>query len=76
MDTVSFLNNYSSSFVRFSWIMLLQSSILILILLTLDLLLQRKVRAVFRYCLWMLLLVKLVLPVDLALPYSPAYWAS
>ena len=76
MDTVSFLNYYSSSFARFSWIMLLQSSVLILILLGLDLLLRQKVRAVFRYCLWMLLLVKLVLPVGLALPCSPAYWAS
>lgn len=76
MDIVSFLNNHSSNFVHFAWTMLLQSSLLILILLALDLLLRRKVRAVFRYCLWMLLLVKLVLPVGLALPYSPAYWAS
>jgi hypothetical protein len=76
MDTVSFLNNYSGIFVRFSGIMLAQSGILILILLILDLLLRRKVRAVFRYCLWMLLLAKLVLPVGLSLPYTPAYWAG
>jgi beta-lactamase regulating signal transducer with metallopeptidase domain len=76
MDTVSILNHYSNAFVHFSWIMLLQSSVLILILLGLDVLLRRKVRAVFRYCLWMLVLVKLVLPVGLALPCSPAYYAS
>ena len=76
MDTVSFLNHTSSVFVRFSWIMLLQSSLLIVILLGLDVLLRQKVRAVFRYCLWMLVLIKLVLPVGLALPCSPAYYAS
>jgi len=41
MDTVSFLNNYSNPFIRFSWIMLLQSSVLILILLGLDVLLRQ-----------------------------------
>ena len=76
MDTISLFNNFSSSFVRFSWLMLVQSGILILILLALDILLRRKVKAVFRYCLWMLLLAKLVLPVGFALPSSPAYWAG
>ena len=54
--------------------MLWQSSVLILILLLLNVLLRKRVKAVFRYCLWMLLLAKLVLPVGLALPCSPAYW--
>lgn len=76
MDSISFFNNFSSSFVSFSWLMLLQSSILILILLALDILMRRKVKAVFRYCLWLLLLAKLLLPVGFALPSSPAYWTT
>jgi beta-lactamase regulating signal transducer with metallopeptidase domain len=74
MDTVSLINQYSSSLIQFAWTMLWQSSALILILLLLNLLLRKRVKALFRYCLWMLLLAKLVLPVGLALPCSPAYW--
>jgi ankyrin repeat protein/beta-lactamase regulating signal transducer with metallopeptidase domain len=76
MDTVSFINHYSTEFMRFSSTMLWQSSVLILILLLINFVLRKWVKAVFRYCLWMLLLVKLVLPVGLALPSSPAYWVS
>jgi hypothetical protein len=45
------------SFVDFSTSMLIQSSVLIVVLLALDLLLRKKVRAIFRYCIWMLVLV-------------------
>jgi beta-lactamase regulating signal transducer with metallopeptidase domain len=76
MDTVSLINHTSSEFIRFSWAMLWQSSVLVLILLLANWLLRRRVRAVYRYCLWMLLLFKLVLPVEWALPCSPAYWAG
>ena len=76
MDIISYLNQCSSSFIQFSWTMLWQSSVLILILLLLDVLLRKKVKAVFRYGLWMLVLVKLALPVGLALPSSPAYWIA
>ncbi|MHC4345541.1 MAG: M56 family metallopeptidase, partial [Planctomycetota bacterium] len=51
-----------------------QSSVLIVILLALDLILRRKVRAVVRYCLWMLVLLKLVLPTSLSLPTGLGYW--
>ena len=76
MDMLSFINQYSDSLTRFALTMLWQSSLLILILLLLDCLLRRRVKALFRYCLWMLVLAKLLLPVGLALPCSPAYWAS
>lgn len=56
--------------VEFAVPMFLQSSVLVVILLLVDLLLKRKVRAVFRYCLWMLILVKLVLPPTLSSPVS------
>ncbi|HEV2971475.1 MAG TPA: M56 family metallopeptidase, partial [Pirellulales bacterium] len=47
---------------------------LVLVLLAVEFLLRRRVRAVIRYWLWMLVLVKLVLPVDLRTPVSLAYW--
>ncbi len=54
--------------------MLLQSSLLILVLLLLDRVLRRHVRAVVRYALLLLVLVKLVLPPGLALPTGIGYW--
>ena len=69
-----FLNSTGGSFVRFALPMLIQSSVLIVILLGLDFLLRKKVRAVFRYCLWMLVLVKLVLPTTLSSPTGANYW--
>ena len=64
------INSVGKAFVDFAWPMLWQSSVLIAILLALDFLLRRKVRAVFRYWLWMLVLIKLVLPTTLSSPVS------
>lgn len=64
------INSMGSAFVEFAWPMLLQVSVLVVILLLADLLLRSKVRAVFRYWLWMLVLVKLVLPSTLSSPLS------
>jgi len=55
-------------------LMLIQSSLLIAILFGLDILLRKRIRSVFRYCLWMLVLVKLVLPSNLSVPFSMGYW--
>lgn len=68
METIVTLNRIGQAFVDFASPMLIQSSVLILILLAVDLAIRRRVRAVVRYCLWMLVLVKLVLPTSLALP--------
>jgi beta-lactamase regulating signal transducer with metallopeptidase domain len=54
--------------------MLLQSSILIGLLVIADLCLRKKVSARFRYGMWLLVLVKLVLPPSLAMPTGAAYW--
>src|SRR5262245_17622304 len=51
-----------------------QSSLLIALIYVLDLALRRKVRAAVRYALWLIVLVKLVLPPSLALPTSLAWW--
>jgi len=64
------VNSAGKAFVEFGWPMLIQSSALIAILLLADLLLRKKVRAVFRYWIWMLVLVKLLLPTTLTSPMS------
>lgn len=75
MDSIiTFLNTTGKSFVDFSTSMLIQSSVLIIVLLVLDLLLRKKVRAIFCYCIWMLVLVKLVLPTTLSSPTGLGYW--
>lgn len=77
MNTViESLNLWGSRFTGFAVPMLVQSSILIALLLILDLFLRKKVRAIIRYALWMLVLVKLILPPSFALPTGAAYWVS
>ncbi len=56
--------------------MLLQSSVLIVILAVLDLLLRKRVKAVVRYWIWLLVLVKLLLPPSFSLPTSLVSWAA
>ena len=68
------INSAGNAFVDFAVPMLLQSSVLIIILLVLDLILKKRIRAVFRYWIWMIVLLKLVLPTTLSSPTSPAYW--
>ncbi len=75
MNTVvETINAAGRAFVDFSLPMLIQSGVLILILLAMDAILRRKVRAVFRYWIWMLVLVKLVLPPSLGSPVSLGTW--
>jgi len=59
---ISGLNQTGIWFGPYAFAMLIQSSILIVLLLGLDLLLRKHTRAVFRYCMWLLVLVKLILP--------------
>jgi beta-lactamase regulating signal transducer with metallopeptidase domain len=68
------INSTGKAFVEFAGPMLIQSSVLILILLAVDLLLRKKVRAVLRYWMWMLVLIKLCLPTSLSVPMSFGYW--
>ncbi len=68
------INSMGKSFVEFAFPVLVQSSVLIVILLLADLALRKKVKAVFRYCIWMLVLAKLVLPSSLSSPLSLGYW--
>jgi len=71
---IEFLNAAGEWFVSFALPMLIQSSVLILVILGIDFLIRKRVRAVFRYGLWMLVLVKLMLPTSLSSPTGLGYW--
>ncbi len=74
MNTIfEIVNSAGKAFIEFALPMLVQSCILILILLLTDFFLRKKVRAVFRYWIWMLVLVKLILPTSLSSPLSIGY---
>ena len=64
----SFLNRAGEVLAAWAGPMLLQSSLLFLLLLLLDSLLRKRIPAGVRYTLWLLFLVKLLLPPTLALP--------
>jgi len=68
------LNHWGNRATDFAWPLLWQSSLLIGALLLLDALLRRRGRAVLRYALWLLVLLKLLLPPSLALPTGLGYW--
>ncbi len=68
------INSAGLRFVEFALPMFVQSGVLILILLLADFALRKKVRAVFRYGIWLLVLVKLVLPTSLSTPVSLGYF--
>src|SRR5437667_9068316 len=68
------LNHVGANFTGFAFSMLVQSSLLIVTLFLLDLVLRKRVRAIVRYALWMLVLLKLVLPPSFAAPTGLAYW--
>ena len=68
------LNAWADHALRFAWPMLWQSSLLIALLFALELLLRRKVRPAVRYALWLVVLVKLLLPPSLAFPTSAGWW--
>jgi len=71
---IELLNQWGGLFLNFSWPMLWQSSLLIVLVLAVDFLLRNKLRASLRYALWLVVLLKLCLPPSLALPTSPAWW--
>jgi general secretion pathway protein D len=68
------LNVWADHTFRFAWPMLWQSSLLIGLLFALDLLMRRKLRPAVRYALWLVVLVKLLLPPSLAFPTNPGWW--
>jgi len=73
---IAILNKVGAYFCGHALAMLIQSSILILVLLVIDSLLRKRIRAVFRYCIWLLVFVKLLLPPTLSLPTGIGYWCG
>jgi beta-lactamase regulating signal transducer with metallopeptidase domain/sugar lactone lactonase YvrE len=71
---LSGLNHLGVAFSRFAVGAFLQTALLVAVLFAIDLLLRKRVRAVVRYCMWLLVLVKLTLPPTLSLPTGIAYW--
>jgi beta-lactamase regulating signal transducer with metallopeptidase domain len=71
---VETLNRLGGNALHFVWPMLWQSSVLIAILFVADFALRQRVQAAVRYALWLVLLVKLLLPPTLALPTGVAWW--
>jgi len=68
------LNNIGRWFCDYGAGIFIQSSILIILFLIIDLLLRKRVRATFRYWMWMLVLLKLMLPPAFSLPTGIGYW--
>jgi beta-lactamase regulating signal transducer with metallopeptidase domain len=68
------LNLWGSHAIRFAWPILWQSSLLISVIFALDFSLRRKIRPVVRYALWLVVLVKLLLPPSLAFPTGVGWW--
>jgi beta-lactamase regulating signal transducer with metallopeptidase domain len=68
------LNHWAENLLGFAWPMLWQSSLIIVVVFALDFLLARRVRAAIRHALWIVVLVKLLLPPALALPTGATWW--
>jgi hypothetical protein len=75
-ELVSVLNAAGREFVALAGSMLVQSSVLIVILAALDLVLRKRVKAVVRYWIWLLVLAKLILPPSLSSPTSLVSWVD
>ncbi len=71
---INWSNSAGHGFCAYAWSALVQSSVLIVAILLLDLLLRKRVRAVVRYAVWMLVFAKLLLPPNLALPTGIGYY--
>ena len=75
-DCLAGWNSIGNAFCGYAAGAFVQSALLILLLFALDVLLRKRVRAIFRYCVWLLVLVKLVLPPTLSLPTGIGYWVG
>ena len=64
------LNSIAQSWWSWMWPMFWQVSVLIILIGAVDLLLQKRVWPQVRYAIWLLVLIKLILPPSLSLPTS------
>jgi hypothetical protein len=73
-SVVERLNTWGGHFVHFVWLMLWQSSVLIVVMFLLDLVARRRLRPSVRCALWLVVLIKLLLPPSLAFPTGVGWW--
>jgi beta-lactamase regulating signal transducer with metallopeptidase domain/peroxiredoxin len=73
-EWITGLNGVGQSFWDYSATLFFQAGVLIVLLVIADFLLRKRMRAVFRYFVWMLVFVKLVLPTSFAFPTGIGYW--
>ncbi len=71
---IEHLNALGAQALSLAWPIFWQSSLLIALLLIADSILSRKVRPTVRYALWLIVLLKMILPPSLALPSAAAWW--
>jgi beta-lactamase regulating signal transducer with metallopeptidase domain/ketosteroid isomerase-like protein len=71
---ITAINDVGGGFCHFAGSMFVQSSVLIVAFLIIDRLMRKRVRAVFRYWIWMLVFIKLILPPTLSLPTGVGNW--
>ncbi|MGA1238189.1 MAG: M56 family metallopeptidase [Limisphaerales bacterium] len=75
MNTIiSFLNQTGDAALHFAGAMAWQAALVIAVVFGLDTVLRNRSGAALRYALWLLVLVKLLLPPSLALPTGIGYW--
>jgi beta-lactamase regulating signal transducer with metallopeptidase domain/lipopolysaccharide export system protein LptA len=68
------LNLWGDQISRIAWPLFWQSSILMAGMFLLDLFLRRRLRASVRHALWLVVLIKLLLPPAFAFPTGAAWW--
>jgi beta-lactamase regulating signal transducer with metallopeptidase domain len=73
---VSWFNDAGASATAVAVSMSVQLALLVGVLSGVDWLIRDRVRAALRHGLWMLVIIKLLLPVDLLSPTAIAYWAA
>jgi len=71
---ITALNGLGERFCEYAGSMFVQAGVLIVLLLLVDLLIRKRVRATLRYWIWMLVFIKLILPPSLSLPTGIGYW--
>ncbi len=72
--SVTAVNEAGRVFYEYAAGMFLQTAVLVAVLLCVDRLLRKRVRATVRYWIWMLVFVKLLLPPSLSVPTGIGYW--
>src|ERR1043166_8890295 len=67
---IDLANQLGASWFALAVPLVIQSALLLIILFAVEMLIRRRVNAAFRHALWLLVLIKLILPPTLALPTS------